>query len=162
VRAKVRSVKIRLEIMLAEVLQKRFCLLLLCTLSALCLSQCDSDGFQHATIRGDPQTRVHVLYDSPRIQGIVDQVLQAEQLRGIGNIDERIATAARVARFAQNAADDMGKEPGYNVPGQTTFKILFESGYLFYSKVEFESGPFKGQIGWLSRRSFDDPRTGMP
>jgi hypothetical protein len=53
----------------------------------------------------------------------------------------------------------MGKEPGFDVPGQTRFKILFESDVLLYSKVEFESGTLKGQVGWLSRGAFHDGRT---
>jgi hypothetical protein len=138
--------------MLAEVLQNRLCLLLLCALSVLGLSHCSSDGYHHATISGDSRTRAHVLYDSPRLESTVDQALRARQ--------ERTRDFWRTDDFVQRAADDMGKEPGYEVPGQTRFKILFESDALMYSKVEFESGPFKGQVGWLSRGSFYDPRTG--
>ena len=42
------------------------------------------------------------------------------------------------------------------------FKILFESDVLLYSKVQLESGPFKGQVGWLSRGAFHDGRTDYP
>jgi hypothetical protein len=140
--------------MLAGVLQNRQYLLLLCALSALCLSQCSSDAYQHATISGDSRTNAHVLYDSPAIQKIVDQALQARE--------ERRRNFWRTDNFVKRAADDMGNEPGFDVPGQTRFKILFESDVLMYSKVEFESGPYKGQVAWLSRRSFDAPRTGWP
>jgi hypothetical protein len=115
------------------------------------LSECGSDGYQHATISGDPRTRVHVFYDSPAIQSIVDQALQAMQ--------ERRRNFWRTDNFVQRAADDMRKEPGYDVPGGTRFKILFASDALLYFKVEFESGPFKGQVGWLSRGAFHDGRT---
>jgi|SRR6266852_2504014 len=74
-------VKLRLKEMLAEVLHNRLGRLLLCILSALVLSECRSDGYQHATISGDQRTRVRVLYDSPAIQSIVDQALQAMQER---------------------------------------------------------------------------------
>ena len=140
--------------MLAEVLQNRLCLLLLCGLTALGLSECSWDGYNHATISGDSRSRAPVLYDSPRLQSIADQALQARE--------ERRRDFWRTENFVQRAADDMRKEPGYEVPGQTRFKILFESDALMYSKVEFESGPFKGQVGWLWRGSFDDPRTGYP
>jgi len=140
--------------MLAEVLQNRLWLLLLFALSNLGLSQCRSDRYEHATISGDSRTRAHVLYDSPRLQSIVDQALQARE--------ERKRDFFRTDNFVQRAADDMRKEPGYEVPGQTKFKILFESDTLLYSKVEFESGPFKGQVGWLSRGAFHDGRTGWP
>jgi len=145
--------QIRLRRM-AEVLLNRRCLPLLCVLSAVVLSQCSSDGYQHATISGDSRTRVHVLYDSPKLQSIVDRALQAR--------DERRHNFWRTDNFVQRAADDMRKEPGYEVPGKTRFKILFESDALMYSKVEFESDSFKGQVGWLSRSSFDDPRAGLP
>jgi hypothetical protein len=137
--------------MLAEVLQNRLCLLLLCVLSVLGLSQCSSDGYEHETISGDSRTRAHVLYDSPAIQRIVDRALQAKE--------ERRRNFWRTDNFAQRAADDMRKEPGYDVPGGTRFKILFESNVLLYSKVEFESGVLKGQVGWLSRGAFHDGRT---
>jgi hypothetical protein len=137
--------------MLAEVLHNRLGRLLLCVLSALVLSECRSDGYQHATISGDQRTRARVLYDSPAIQSIVDQALQAMQ--------ERRRNFWRFDNFVQRAADDMRKEPGYDVPGGTRFKILFESDALMYSKVELESGPFKGQVGWLWRGAFHDGRT---
>jgi hypothetical protein len=136
--------------MLAGVLQNRR-YLLLCALSALGLSQCSSDAYQHATISGDSRTSAHVLYDSPAIQRIVDRALQARE--------ERRRNFWRTDNFVQRAADDMGKETGFDVPGQTRFKILFESDVLLYSKVEFESGAFKGRVGWLSRGAFHDGRT---
>jgi hypothetical protein len=137
--------------MLAEVLQNRQYLLLLCALSALCLSRCSSDAYQHATISGDSRTNAHVLYDSPAIQRIVDGALEAKE--------KRRRNFWLTDNFVQKAADDMRKEPGYDVPGQTRFKILYESDVLLYSKVEFESGAFKGRVGWLSRGAFHDGRT---
>ena len=154
--------------MLAEVLQNRLCLLLVCGLSPLGLLQCSSDGYQHATISGDSRTHAHVLYDSPAIQSMVDQALQTEQtyIRGLGSPDpsKRLTTFLESApgKLYRKLGDDMGREPGYDVPGQTRFKILFESDALPYSKIEFERGPFKGQVAWLSRQSFDAPRTRMP
>jgi hypothetical protein len=156
-----------IEKMLAEVPKNRWCLLLLCALCVLELSQCTSDGYQHATISGDSQTRVRVLYDSPKIQSMVEQVLQAEQeyQRGLASLDKTKSLAtflqSRLGNRVQTLAADMGREPGYDVPGRTRFKILLEADVLLYSKVEFEDGSFKGQVGWLSRGSFDDARTHM-
>ena len=144
-------VKLRLRRMLAKVLQNRLCLLLTCVLSALGLSHCRSDGFVHETISGDSRTPVHVLNDSPRLQSIVDRALQARE--------EHRRNFWRTDNLVQKAANEMGKEPGYDVPGGTRFKILFESDALLFSKVEFESGPFKDQVGWLSRVAFHDGRT---
>jgi hypothetical protein len=56
----------------------------------------------------------------------------------------------------------MSHLPGYDVGGGTRFKILFENGAIPYLKVEFIDGPSKGRVGWLSRGSFDDPRTRFP
>jgi hypothetical protein len=154
--------------MWAEALQNRWCLLLLCAVSVLALSQCTSDGYQHATIRGDSTTRTRVLYNTPKIQSLVKQVLlsKEEHRRGLASPDKRTMLAtflfSRLGNLIKQTADEMGREPGYDVPGRTRFKILLESDVLLYSKVEFESGPFKGQVGWLWRGSFDDPRTHMP
>src|SRR5690242_2083802 len=136
--------------MFAEVPRNRLCLLL-CVLSTIVLSECRSDGYQHASISRDPRTGTHVSYDSRAIQKIVDRAVQAKE--------ERRRDIWRTHNFVQIAADDMRKEPGYDVPGGTRFKILFESDALQYSKVEFESGPFKGQVGWLWRGAFHDGRT---
>jgi hypothetical protein len=138
----------------------------MCVFSALGLSQCSSDGYQHAAISGDSQAYALVLYDSPTVQSMVDQALHVEQehIRGLGSPDKSVRLTtfleSRPGKLFWKLADDMGKEPGFDVPGQTRFRILFESNVLPYSKVEFERGPFKGRVGWLSRGSFDDPRTG--
>ena len=139
-----------------------------CVLSAFAWSSCGSDGFQHAKVTGDSRTGARVLYDSPNIQRLVKQVLLAkeEHRKGMASPDKSTALAtflfSRLGNLIKQTADEMGRESGFDVPGGTRFKTLFESDVLFYSKVEFESGAFKGQVGWLSRSSFDDPRTHMP
>jgi hypothetical protein len=89
-----------------------------------------------------------------------------EYSSGLASPDDKKRLATTVAgvgeNYVQRAADDMNKEPGFDVPGGTRFRILLESDALLYSKVEFESGPLQGRVGWLSRGSFDDPRTHMP
>jgi hypothetical protein len=93
------------------------------------------DGYTHATFWGNyPQGKVHVLYDSPEVQRMVRE--------GI-------------------AADILAKQPGFDVAQQAHFKILVEADSFPYSKVAFDDGPFKGQVGWVWRGSIDDPRTRM-
>ena len=72
-----------------EAIKNRWCLLLLVTLSVLALSQCTWDGYQHATIGGDSTTRTHVLYNTPKIQSLVKQVLLAkeEHRKGLASPD---------------------------------------------------------------------------
>jgi hypothetical protein len=153
--------------MRAEALQHS-CRMLLCAFLILGLSQCGWDEYQHATIDGDSRRHAHVLYDSPAVQRMVDQALAAKQeySRDLSTSDssKRLATLLgdRAGKAYQKLLKDMPTQPGYDVPRQTKFKILFESDISPYSKVEFESGLFKGQIGWISRGSFDDPRTHMP
>jgi hypothetical protein len=99
---------------------------------------------------------------------MVDQALQTEReyMNGLSsaNEKEKLSTflESRPSKVYRKLASDMGKEPGYDVPGQTRFRILFESNVVPYTNVIFTDGPFKGQTGWLSRASFSDPRTAMP
>ena len=136
------------------------------TFLILCISGCSSDTYEHATVSGDSRTTVNVLYDSPAVQKMVDQALETERQyhRGLSDPDKRLATflESSPGKLYAKLRIDMPKEPGYEVPGQTRFKILLESDILPYSKVEFEDGPFKGQIGWLSRAAFVDGRTRFP
>ena len=124
------------------------------------------DGYQHFTLHGGPQSRVRVVNDSPLVAAMVQHALDEEReyFRGLSSPKE----SERLATFLQSGPgklynklkNDFQRAPGYDVPGQTRFKLLFESNVLPYSKVEFDSGPVKGQIGWMSRADFDDTRTG--
>ncbi|SRR5579884_1677862 len=138
---------------------------LLCLAAITLLLSCGRDGYEHATIAGDSQTRVRVLNDSPIIQAALTQALQVleEHKRGLGSraSDKRLTTflASRPGKLYWKLKDDLREEPGYYVSGQTRFKILFESSVFPFNKVEFESGPWKGRIGWISKDSFYDART---
>jgi hypothetical protein len=69
---------------------------------------------------------------------------------------------AKLTVYGTTAEDDIAQKPGFDIAGGTGLKIVFEANGLPYSKVEVETGPFKGRLGWLSRASIDDPRTTMP
>lgn len=140
--------------------------LIFVALMFLGLSGCSSDGYQHGTVSGDSRTTVNVLYDSPAVKKMVDQALETERQyhSGLSDPDKRLATflESSPGKVYAKLRIDMPKEPGYEVSGQTRFKILLESDILPYSKVEFEDGPFKDQVGWLSRAAFVDGRTRFP
>ena len=148
-----------------EVLQRRL-RFLACALSALVLSHCTWDRVK---VEGDSQTRVRALYDSPVIQAKAEQAVRAEEqfIREMTSLSaaaalQRQEILRRHAETERNLINEMGLEPGYEVPGQIKFKILFGPDGVPYVKVEFESGPFRGRVGWLRRGSFDDPRTHFP
>ncbi len=125
--------------------------LFLCPFLVLISSSCAWDGYPHAATMGDSRTRVHVLYDSPVVQSAADQLLQAKQqhVRAFSSHNEKEGMAAFLAsqELYRKLADELGREPGYDVPGQTQFRILVESDILPYSKVEFDEGPIRG--GWV-------------
>ncbi|HTS50241.1 MAG TPA: hypothetical protein VMH05_19980 [Bryobacteraceae bacterium] len=54
---------------------------------------------------------------------------------------------------------EVAARPGFDVPGGASFKILFESQDLMYTKVEFDKDPLRGRVGWIWKGSIDDPRT---
>jgi hypothetical protein len=61
----------------------------------------------------------------------------------------------------QRLANELPKQPGYDVWVFVRCKILFDGGPnsgLPYWKVEFENGPFKGKAGWVPREAIDDAR----
>jgi hypothetical protein len=113
------------------VFQNRSLKLVLCACSILGLSSCgSSDGYVHAITS---ETHAHVLYDSPTIQKIVAQALQAERdyKDGLRSPEKRRPTFL----FGSHPSDPFrklraDKEPGYDLPGKTRFKILFESDVL--------------------------------
>ena len=111
-------------------------------------------------LRGDSRVRVHVLYDTADVRSLAEEAAQLEDsLRQKGqSIDDFIFS--RPGKAFGKVKEQMDKQPGYEVPGGTSFDVLFESPNLLYSKVQFTSGPFKGQVGWVPKGSFDDPRTG--
>jgi hypothetical protein len=138
----------------------------LLSLSAVAnLLSCSSDQYEHGEISGDSEERVRVLNDSPVLQAALAQALDVNEdyKRGLASThsDERLATflESKPGKLYWKLRDDLRGEPGYYVPGQTRFKILFESSVFPYDKVEFESGPWKGRIGWISKDSFYDART---
>ena len=94
---------------------------------------------------------------------MVDHALEIRRasVNNPGNTDTTAASVESEKEY-EKISDDMAKESGYEVPGQTKFKIVFESDVLRYSKVEFESWPFRGRVGWVSIGSFVDPRADMP
>jgi len=101
-------------------------------------------------LRGDSRVPVHVLYDSADVRGLAEQATEDDFV------------LSRKGKAFMKLKEEMDRQPGYEVPGGTSFKITFESPNLFYSKAEFTDGPFKSQIGWVQKGSFDDPRTRMP
>jgi hypothetical protein len=121
----------------------------------------------HATISGDSRYLAHVLYDSPKVRNMVDSALERERGRlrdpiGVMRRDGLETMLDSRRNPYERLEDEMDKESGYEVPGGTRFRILFESGAVPYSKVELEDGNFKGRVGWLSRRSWYDRRTEWP
>ena len=119
--------------MLTVVVLNRLVPVIFIVFSTLVLLDCNFDAYQHARLYGDSRSQVNVVNDSSQVQEIVQQ-----------------------------GAAELSKQPAFDVPGGTEFRILFESDALLYSKVEFVDGPFKGKIGWIRKGSFDDPRTRMP
>jgi hypothetical protein len=137
--------------------------LLSITICALALSNCSSeDRSTYATIKGDPQSRAHVLSDSSTVQAIAAQALVAKQEYEFARSEKRPGTEERYQELIQKLANDMGREPGYDVPGGARFKILTDGQVLPYAWVEFVGPPLKGQRAWVPRYSFDDPRESMP
>jgi hypothetical protein len=129
-------------------------------ISLLVLINC---GFRDEyTLRGDSRVRVRVLYDSADVRSLAEQATQIEShLREHGqSMDDFLLS--RPGKAFMKVKEEMDRQPGYEVPGGTSCKILFELPNLFYSKAQFTEGPFKGQIAWVSKGSFDDPRTQMP
>jgi hypothetical protein len=114
------------------------------------------------TLNGDSSVRVRVLHDSADVRGLAEQAAKIERdLREHGQSMNDFVLS-RPGKAFRKVNEEMDKQPGYDVPGGTSFKILFEAGNLFYSKVQFTDRPLKGQIGWVRKGSFDDPRTRMP
>jgi hypothetical protein len=114
------------------------------------------------TLRGESRVRVRVLYDSADVRSLAEQAVQIGRRLREGGQSPGDFIYGRPGKAFRRVRDGMDRQPGYEVPGGTSFKILFEVGNLFYSKVRFTDGPFKGQIGWVPKGSFDDPRVGMP
>lgn len=119
--------------------------------------------FRHEyTLRGDARVHVRVLYDSDDVRSLAEQAAQIERhLRQYGQSPDDFIYSRPGKAFIK-VKEEMDKQPGYEVPGGTSFKILFEVGNLFYSKAQLTDGPLKGRIAWVPKGSFDDPRTGMP
>ena len=123
----------------------------------LTLSQCHVD-LDHATTSGGPETSTHVLYDSPAIEGMVGAALKTYQELQYSGKDLNFEGG----ELNRKLIVEMEREPGYDVPGQTRFRILFQESIIPYTKVVFESGPFKGRVGWLRPGTYDDPRMHWP
>jgi hypothetical protein len=67
--------------------------LLLIALCAIALSDCNPEGGRtYSAIKGDPQTRRHVLYDSSAVQAIASQALVAKQDYEFARQDRRPGT----------------------------------------------------------------------
>jgi hypothetical protein len=156
----VSDVKLLSRAMPFAVAFRRFGIRLAMSISLLILTDCRFSD--ELTLRGDSRMRVRVLYDSADVRNSAEQAAQTERdLREHGQSwDDFIYS--RPGKTFRKIREEMDKQPGYEVPGGTSFKILFEVGNLFYSKVQFTNGPFKGQVGWAPKGSFDDPRSGMP
>ena len=151
----------KVGLLMRGVLRNRLRLLSL-ALCAFALSNCSWEDTTYTTVRGGPQTRTHALYDSPAVEAMAELALITEQEYERARWEKRPGSIERYAKKKQELVDGMGGEAGYDVAGQTRVKILTDARVAPYVRVEFESGPFKGQTGWLERGTFDDPRTGMP
>ena len=114
------------------------------------------------TLRGDSRTRVRVLYDSPDVRRLADEAAQIERRLHEEGQSPGDFINSRPGKAFVRIRDEMESQPGYEVQGGTSFRILFEVGNLFYSKVQFTDGAFNGQFAWAPKGSFDDPRFGMP
>ena len=130
---------------------------LLFCISVLILIDCRFSN--EYTLNGDSSVRVRVLPDSTDVRSLAEQAAQVERdLREHGqSMDDFLHS--RPGKAFRSINEEMDKKPGYEVPGGTSFEILLEVGNLFYSKVRFTDGPFRGQVGWVRKGSFDDPRT---
>ena len=123
------------------------------------------DGYQQWTVVGDSNGRAHAAYDSAAFQQKVDHALHERvdyaqsTVRSDGGPPK---VYSRVTVHGNLVENDIGQQPGFDVPEGTRLKILFEADALPYKKVEFETGAFKGRVGWLSDASIDDPRTHWP
>jgi hypothetical protein len=132
----------------------RFCLL--CFLVGL--TSC-TDGYPHATFIGGSGS-VHVLYDSARVQQMVEDY-DSDVKASLSSGDASLMAHRSMAH--DMVMNELAKQPAFDVPRGCRFKILLETHMLpTYSKVEFDDGPCKGQIAWVSRAFIDDPRTRMP
>ena len=110
--------------------------------SVFCLSNCRSSRLARDA---------HVLFDSPQVQRLVEQIIQEEQGR----------RPASAGPNYQRLADELRKEPGYDVWVFVSCRILFDGrpNYeLPYWKVEFENGPVKGKVAWVPKEAIDDAR----
>jgi hypothetical protein len=134
---------------------------LLFGISLLILINCRFGG-EHYTLFGDSRVRVRVLYDSEDVRNLAEQAAEIERRLRQGGQSPGDFIYSRPGKAFRKVKEEMDKQPGYEVPGGTSFKILFELANLFYSKAQFTDGPSKGQIGWVPKGSFDDPRTRMP
>jgi hypothetical protein len=139
------------------IVRGRLAFYLIVGISLVSLISCKFSDDQYK-LRGDSRVRVHVLYDSAEVRSLAEQAAQLE--RSGQSMDDFLLS--RKGKAFMKVKEEMDRQPGYEVPGATSFKILFELPNLFYSKAEFTDGPLKRQIGWVPKGSFDDPRTGMP
>lgn len=145
----------------AEVVFRRFGFCLAVGISLLILITCRF-GDEHYTLRGDSRVHQQFLYDSADVRSLAEQATQFERrLRQQGQTMDDFLFSRPGGAF-RKVNKEMEKQPGYEVPGEISFKILFELGNLSYSKAQFTDGALKGQIGWVAKGSFDDPRTAMP
>jgi hypothetical protein len=134
---------------------------LLFGISLLILLNCRF-GDEQYTLRGDSRVHHRVLYDSADLRSLAEQATEVERRLRQGVQSPGDFIYSRPGKAFRKVKEEMDKQPGYDVPGGTPFKILFELPNLFYSKAQFTHGPFKGQISWVPKGSFDDPRNGMP
>src|SRR5690349_7871408 len=78
------------------------------------------------TLRGDSRERVRVLYDSDNVRSLAEQAAQIEgRLHQYGqSMDDFIYS--RPGKAFRKLKEEMDKLPTFEVPGGTSFKILFE------------------------------------
>jgi hypothetical protein len=130
-------------------------------ISLLILIDCRFGRGQY-TLRGDSRVQHRVLYDSADVRSLAEQATEVERRLRQGRQSPGDSIYSRPGKAFRKVREEMDKQRGYDVPGGISFKILFELPNLFYSKAQFTDGSFKGQIGWVSKGSFNDPRNGMP
>ncbi len=117
-------------------------------------------GDEQYTLRGNSRVHHRVLYDSADVRSLAEQATQIERRFRHQSMDDFFFS--RPGKAFGKVNEKMERQPGYEVPGGFHFKVLFELGNLSYSKVQFTDGSFNGQIGWVAKGSFDDPRSRMP
>jgi hypothetical protein len=132
------------------------------------LCSCRSDGYMHATLNGGSKDRVRVLIDSPSVRESLRQAVQADENHKtrLASRDPKEQMAAfmdpRPGTMPAQIIKDLMQAPSYEAPGHTRCKILFESNAFPFDKIQFESGPSKGQVGWIAKGSFPDRRFEWP